>query len=757
MKQSADNMTTITLRLLCMGACTAVVAVVLFVSVAFAAPDNLFSPRGPGGAGGTYAPSFSPYTKDLVFIGTDMGAAFRSTTSGQSWELIHWKNELRFLQHSPKPAYFPEATVWSTRFRILTVSTDNGASWEKRKERPWDKEKVIQLHAIPGNPNVLLVGATNSVWRSEDMGRSYEKVWASGVSEFVELGETLYCMAQPNVLLASNDQGKTWKATPVSLGGVAAMNEVQSFTGGMSPDGHVLFASLKGIGLIRSRDKGASWELVLSPYKGEKLLLMDKGQDRIIYAAQIGSAKHKELLRSSDGGESWEGIFRLNVKWSRKLFENPNVKPSWAQTELYWGHFITNRGVGMDPYDSNHLILTTQGDIYETRDGGDSWAPIINRVHPPAADDSSPRYESIGLEITSCWNYYFDPFNPDRHYAVYSDIGFVRSIDKGKTWMWAAKGSPWRNSFYEIAFDPDVEGRIYAAASARHDIPHDMALSPTRPNQSMGGVVVSDNGGKSWKTPYDRKSSSGLPGRACTSIAVDLNSPKESRTLYAGLFGESERAGVYRSDDGGKNWVRKSNGLGFLPNMHVLRVVVHPKSGNIYCLISGLRKRGAVYKVPGGVWKSTDKGESWAHISAGSDLNWHATSLTINPVDEKEMYVTATSPAGRWLTGGLYRTTDGGEEWDHILTDKQIAKAAGGKAWDHTMSFAIHPDDSKLMYVGTSHHGLLFSRDGGQSWESYAAFPFNVIQSITAVPWDHSRIMVTTFGSGMWEGPYLPQ
>ena len=59
------------------------------------------------------------------------------------------------------------------------------------------------------------------------------------------------------------------------------------------------------------------------------------------------------------------------------------------------------------------------------------------------------------------------------------------------------RGSPWSNSWYSIAFDPFVKGRVYAAVSNTHDIP-DWRLIDDLPHQT-GGVCVSENGGDTWK------------------------------------------------------------------------------------------------------------------------------------------------------------------------------------------------------------------------------------------------------------------
>jgi hypothetical protein len=86
-----------------------------------------------------------------------------------------------------------------------------------------------------------------------------------------------------------------------------------------------------------------------------------------------------------------------------------------------------------------------------------------------------------------------------------------------------------------------------------------------------------------------------------------------------------------------------------------------------------------------------------------------------------------------------------------------IQKAARGESYEQAMAVALHPQNSRLVYAGTSRNGLLYSQDGGATWRHYAQFPAATVQSINFDPADMTRIIVTTFGQGVFEGPYLPQ
>ena len=151
--------------------------------------------------------------------------------------------------------------------------------------------------------------------------------------------------------------------------------------------------------------------------------------------------------------------------------------------------------------------------------------------------------------MTTTWQYKIDPHDKNRHYICYTDIGFARSEDAGQTWYWAARGSPWQNTFYDVEFDPDVPGRMYAACAYEHDIP---SWKMAQSLYGGGGVCISTDYGKTWKPSAD-----GMPQLgACTAVEVDPKSPKDARVLYASFWG----GGVFKSIDGGKTWQAEEQG-----------------------------------------------------------------------------------------------------------------------------------------------------------------------------------------------------
>jgi photosystem II stability/assembly factor-like uncharacterized protein len=376
------------------------------------------------------------------------------------------------------------------------------------------------------------------------------------------------------------------------------------------------------------------------------------------------------------------------------------------------------------------------GRCYLTTNGGKTWTCGHTRPAPGTnAADSASRWICNGLVVTSTWNYYTDPHQPDRHYICYTDIGFARSTDKGQTWQWwALEGrAPWRNTCYELAFDPQTPGLIWGAFSDIHDIPNGNIIWGNHRSEGPGGVCVSTDFGATWKV-----SNQGLPVAPTTSVIVDPKSPKGARTLYAGQFGK----GVYKSTDNGKTWVAKNEGLG-ATNKRVSRVSIH-SDGTLFALVTALRQNGRFQSEGVGLYRSTDGAEHWTLVNKSKALLW-PKDFTVDPRNSKTIYLSACNANGQ-EESGLYRSTDGGTNWERL----------GRQGSEHFGAY-LHPKRPGWIYMtlteGAPGAGLWLSRDNGATWKPMTGLPFSNAQRVTFDPADPDRIYVTTFGGSVWRGP----
>jgi len=697
-----------------------------------AAEEPRFQVLGIGGGGGMFTPAASPHDPGLMLLSCDMGGSYRSLDGGRHWEMIHWSQLNSSL--GCHPLFAGPGIYWASGPE-LKLSKDKGKTWSPvvTGEKPWGNAAITRLDAVPGNP-ILFVGTDTGLWRYHER----DKTWAQCLK-----GKCCAVVAQDSVICASVDlkyfmsfnDGATWKQQDIQL---IKGDDVQTVAGGfqaLAGRGR-LFGLVFKLGVLKSDNEGRGWTLA-DQFRDCNDILMASNQTEVAYAVQEGQRGERGIWRTRDGGKSWENCFRMGGP-------KPNVERSWVQTEIHWGYYITPLGFGVNPADPRMAMVTTQGDLYITRDGGDSWQQAMNTPAGTQPDDGRPRFASNGLEVTSCWQYLFDPFERDRRYIAYTDIGFARSLDADKTWSWAAKGCPWSNTFYRVVFDPKIKGRLYAATSNRHDIPHWTHTDANRPGHA-GGVCVSDDGAITW-----RVLGAGLPKLPCTYICLDPKSTQAPLTFYATLY----EGGVYKSTDNGQTWVKKSDGLGNPGNLHAYMVKVHPKTGDVFCSITAHRVGARDFPVPGGLWKSPDGGESWTDITKSLGLHWPG-GFALHPENPDVIYLTAgTIPGGP--EGGVYKTADGGKSWKRVIGDADFA-ATGPPGYVHCFFANLHPDDPDRVYAGTASHGLWMSPDAGRTWKRFAAIPFRACQNVTFDPQDRSIMYVTTFGGGVWKGPDKPE
>ena len=606
---------------------------------------------------------------------------------------------------------------------------------------------VTAIAIDAGNPDLLLVGGRRGLGRSSDGGKTWVNVGAVRgrllgfhFDRSSPASRRVCFAATDQAIFRSDDGGVTWHETAAQPGAGAVLN----FAGTSSETGKmcVLYCSVAGRnqgeavagGLYRSDDRGATWARVMgqgiSPPGGRDarydfLLACDANPSRVYATA----GQDGQVFRSDDRGATWRPIL-----FTSRTSPEFNVGPSYLIDEK--GSSRDNiSGAGINPADADHVVITDWMSCYITRDGGKTWASAHTRSAEAAGRrGKGMRWINNGLVVTTVWHYYIDPFEPARHYIAYTDIGFARSTDAGKTWYWQ-DGRPLRNTTYELAFDPETPGTIWGAFSDLHDIPNNNVISGRHYfARAGGGVGVSTDFGVTWKD-----SSRGLPGKPITSVVVDPKSPKGSRTLYASAF----EAGVYKSTDGGQSWVKASEGLGRPEgSQRACRLILHP-DGTLFCLVTALRKDGKFVAAGPGLYRSTDGGTSWHGINQSRPLLW-PKDFDVDPRDSRVICLGAADAGNE--EGGLYKTTDGGDNW------KRVARRG-----DDCFGATIDPRHPGRVYMcipeGGSEPGLWRSDDAGETWVALEGMPFRNAQRVTFDPADSSIIYVSTFGGSVWRGP----
>lgn len=709
-----------------------------------AATKALFEPIGMGGGGAMCSPAVSSYDPNLMFISTDMGPCFRSEDGGKHWEMIHFRQMHAGRDVPPlilKDAIYSQGSlIWSGP--VIKVSKDKGKTWTAVADKfPWHPAGINCLQGTDTPSLVLFAGNDKGCWRSEDGGKSWTAVspdnTAGQTCHAIVVMESRVLVALGNRLYDSHDLGKSWKNMAIDaandkplLSLCAGQNKATNET--------VLYVIAQDVGTLQSLDEGKTWRLV-HPWANQNYLQMAVNQTDIAFSGRCwGGGGGENAFRTTDKGKTWSTVFP----------PGPGSTLDWAQIVMRWGDRLMDHGIYVAPNDTKLVMIGGMADAYVSRDAGTTWTAITTASGgelPPQPGNPLKRWTTPGAQVTGCFSIHVDPSDPRRIFAGNSDIGCIRSIDGGESWSSLMyRGQPWENSFYDVAFDPFVKDRIYAAASITHDIPTWGFLDQFRPT---GGIVISDDGGNNWKKLWAHD-----PEEVVTGLCIDAKASKDKDhvVLYAALHDD----GIYKSMDSGKTWVKKSNGLGYPGNARVFRVRVHPQTGSVFAVITG-RRHNRDFPVPGGFFRSTDGGETWADLTAELKFKWPAGFFAVHPQNENIMLLSVSSGPGFDNQGGIWKTIDGGKTWKQTLTGEMVGKYCPPpyiQGWDVTFNKV----DPNIVYYGAGFTGLWYSTDMGDTWKPYQEFPAMGTKEVITDPLDPKRVIVTTWGAGLWRGPYLP-
>ncbi len=732
------------------------------------APRVEWEPVGLSGGGGMFTPAISPADPNLIMVNCDMSAAYLSEDGGRNWRMIH-QAQLR-SDTQCRPAFHPTDPniIYASSGGRLKVSRDRGRTFSLIGNLKESLSGEIAINPI--QPAVMLAGTRNGrCWLSQDAGATWTTCPgpAGRVIAFHfdrnQQGRAMFAATDKGIW-RSDDGGRTWQEKDQGL----PWKEIQGFAAGSDATMNLsmLYCSVRsknedGVfrgGIYRSRDRGESWESAMGsglnvetqpadqyaygPVSQYEQLLATDAQPLTVYAFNTStgfSPPHSDTVyRSDDGGETWRATYFQDPR-----FKDYNVAPDWetASTGQSFKGGEAPFGVAICNTDPDRLMLV-RNEPHITHDGGRSW--FVGSTYPAPGEKPGPRsaWTCNGLVVTTTWHYYLDPFEPNRHYIAYTDIGMARSVDAGQTWIWWDKNSwaPWRNTCYEMAFDPDIPGKIWGAFSDVHDIPNDNIISERHGHNRPGGVCLSRDFAASWKVEAQ-----GLPPKPVTSVVLDPRSPKSARTLYAGVFD----AGVYRSTDDGRTWTVRKTGLGHPDNLRVYRVFLHP-DGTLFAVICARRPAAGQPLRPEGVglYRSRDGAATWAKINESQPL-LYPKDFSVDPRNSRRILLGAADAGGGDRSGGLYLTEDGGESWRRI-----------GREGPQTFGGYFHPRRDGWIYMtlteGAPGAGLWLSRNGGKTWQAFDDLPFANIQRVEFDPADDAVIRVTTFGGSVWRGPATP-
>lgn len=394
-------------------------------------------------------------------------------------------------------------------------------------------------------------------------------------------------------------------------------------------DGYVFVTTWSGI--FKSGDSGLNW---IKTYNGRVNSITSI--DTLI----IAGTQNNGIIRSYDRGNSWSpannGIDNFSI---RLVYQADGVLLASAAGASGSGMFRSvdsaNSWIRLDPDQfawnaegitySNGLLYAfdfeNYAKVYKSTDLGLTWFLPTGATNP--ADIIQGIY-SIDNEI---------------YVGIYR-FGLFKSTDEGVSWTQINNGI--------------INKDILSVNGS------DLMIVST----SFGGITVTYNKGESWVNLSD-----GLNNSSITALLSTENK------LFAGTYG----SGIFRSEDGGENWTKLNH-----PNLYVGDLL--SAHNRIYAIIS--KYYGGPY--PARVYWSSDLGE-----------NWLSSSFV-------ESFTCLASSGENLLVGsqfGLYRSTNYGQTWVHITNGIP----------ENVVVTSISSKDSILLLTNGT-NGVYRSADYGLSW-----------------------------------------
>ena len=689
-----------------------------------------FRSIGPGAESGrVMSIAVNPKKKNEFYVGVASGGVWKTVNDGTTWSPLfehEGSYSIGYVALDPNDG----SVVWvgageSNSQRSVSYgdgiyrSDDGGKSWKNLGLKK--SEHIGRVVVDPRDSKIVYVAAEGPLWgpggdrglyKTADGGKTWKAVLT--ISENTGVNDVAIDPSNPDILYASayqrrrhvftlidggpesaiyksTDSGATWNKVSSGLPSV----DMGRIGLAVSPaDPNVVYAAVEAAdgkgGIFRSSDKGANWErrnefdagamyyarIVPDPKNTERIFVMNV-----------------ELRESTDGGKTLHKVNEVN-------------------------HHGDNHAMWIDPEDTKHWLLGSDGGMYETWDDAKSWQFKANlptmQFYDLALDNDSPFYNVCGGTQD-----YFSWCGPTRTRNV---SGIVNS-----DWFVTTGGDGFRS-----AVDPVDSNTIYSESQygvlIRYDKPTGQELL-LQPKEGKGEPPLRWN----WDSP------------------IIISSHSHTRLYFAANK-------LFRSDDRGDTWKAISGDLTRQVDRNRLPVmgkVWGPDAvaknastsfyGNIVALTESPKKEGLIYvgTDDGLIQVTSDGGGNWTKFDKfpGVPENTYVSRLAASSQDANTVYAAFDNHKNEDFKPYLLKSADNGKTWSSIASDLP----ENGPV----LAFAEDPVNANLLFAGTE-FGAFFSINGGAHWvQIKGGLPTIAVRDMLIHPRE-GDLVVATFGRGFY-------
>lgn len=585
---------------------------------------------GPDG-GDVRSIASDPSNPDHLYLGTSAGRIFSSVDGGQRWSrLTHLgSGDDYVLDHIAIDPTTP-TTVFVSAWSLQTQhsgdvfrSRDGGRTWVAL---PHMHGKSIRALAIAEfDPRVLISGALDGVYRTEDAGNSWVRISPENDLELRNVESVAIDPKDPNVIYAgtwhlawkTSDGGKRWHH--ISSGMVDDSDVFSIIIDRINSA--VVYASACS-GIYKSDNAGETFRKIQGvPFSARRtrILKQDTTNPNIVYAGTT-----EGLWKTSDGGKTWSQM----------------TTPGVVVNDVF-----------IDPRSSSRLLLATdRGGILASDDAGVHFLPSNNGythryVTTILIDKNVPNTLLVGVANDREWGGVFWFQNAGRGWHQLStglggrDVFVLREAQDGTIIAGTNQGifimdrswDKWRLASRVVAGKPSMgsrKGAVRQDSLEQHLQPLTYArvndvqvLSDRWVAATSAGLFISDDDGKNW-------TGGPLLGR------LDIASLRSA----GGLLLAATSSEVFASMDQGASW----------------QTLKLPATLTTFSDVTVTSDMGILVVSHAGVFRSSDFGASWEQAKGLSP----GQLTLISPGDSGKTLLGTNSS-----TGVIFQSRDGGRTW----------------------------------------------------------------------------------------------
>ncbi len=658
----------------------------------------------------------------IIYAGVASGGVWKTLNNGVTWEPIFDSQETSTIGDIAVAPSNPD-TVWAGTGEAnnrQSSSWGNGVYKSEDGGKTWKNMGLVNTHHIgrivihPTNSEIVYVAALGHLWgpnKERGLFKTIDggKTWTN--TKFIDdntgFGDVAMDPENPDTLYAAAYQRRRrgW-----------------GFSGGGPESG--LYKTTNGgetwIRLTKGLPEGITGRIGLDIYRKNS---------SIVYAV----IEHKQggVFRSDDKGFSWKNMSRTNPRpmyYSQIRIDPNNDQRIWVLgARMYMSEdggkkfstgYVTrihgdHHAMWIDPNDSGHMIVGSDGGIYFSYDRGKTWEFVnalpLGQFYEIGFDMQKPYYVYGGLQDNGSWGapsetHYVLGITNDEWIRIGGGDGFYTQVDPtdhSTIYAESQTGYLFRLNLKtgeskSIRPEPEDPKETY-----RFNWNCPIHISPHDPKTVYYGgnkLFISHNRGDSWETTIDLTRQEDREKKPLMNVLPDKNtlskhdgiaffgdittiteSPIRPGLLYVG----TDDGNLQVSKDGGKTWKNVTDRLrGVPPYTYVTRVEAsYAAEGTAYATLDGHRNDN--FKPY--IFKTTDYGEDWQDISSNIPVGSTVNVIREHPANPDLLFVGTER--------GAYFSFNHGEKWIRIKGNLPMVPVD---------DIAIHPRENDLI-LGT--HG----------------------------------------------------